>query len=157
MSQRRKQSHRRRGPHSRGEATLELWPFAFQDLVDQGRVIWVPDPDVRTYGDRPVVRVPHVGDLAIAAPVDVVVSAPARYGFILHEGASEWTLVIGTGANPNAARANALDELTRIWVEELGERAVERHCARQAPRYLELRNTALTCLRLNPTELPTTA
>ena len=119
-------------------------------------MIWVPEPDVRTSGDRLVVRVPHVGDLAIAAPVDLVVTAPARYGFILHEGA-EWTLVIGTGANPSAARANALDELIRIWVEQLGKRAVERHCARQAARYLELRETALACLRLNPTELPTTA
>lgn len=120
-------------------------------------MIWVLDPDVRTSGDRLVLRVPHVGDLAIAAPLDAVVTASARYGFIVHEGASEWTLVIGTGANPGAARANALDELTRIWVEELCEQAVERHCARQAARYLELRDTALTCLRLNPTELPTTA
>jgi hypothetical protein len=160
MSQRRKQSHRRGGPRgeaAQGKATLELWPFAFQDLVDQGRVIWLPDPDVRRLGDCLVVQVPHVGDIAIAAPVDAIVTAPARYGFILHEGASEWVLVIGTGANPSAARANALDELTRIWVEELGERAVERHCATQAVHYLDLRDTALTCLRLNPTELPSTA
>jgi hypothetical protein len=140
-----------------GDARLEQWPFAFQDLVDQGRLIWVPDPDVRTSGDRLVVRVPHVGDLAIAAPVDAVVTAPARYGFIVHDGASEWTLVIGTGANPGAARVNALDELTRIWVEELGERAVERHCVRHAARYPEFRDAALTCLRLNPAELPMTA
>ena len=157
MSQRRKESHRRRDPHARGDARLEQWPFAFQDLVDQGRVIWVPDPDVRKSGDRVVVRVPHVGDVAIAAPLDAVITGPARYGFILHAGPSEWTLVIGTGANPGAARANALDELTRIWVEELGERAVERHCVRHAARYSELRDAALTCLRLNPAELPTTA
>lgn len=154
---RRKESHPRGASRTGATQELERWPFAFQDLVDQGRVIWVPDPDVRTSGDRLVVRVPHVGDLAIAAPVDAVVIAPARYGFILHEGASEWTLVIGTGANPGAARANALDELTRIWVEELGERAVERHCVRHAARYPELRDAALTCLRLNPAELPTTA
>jgi hypothetical protein len=154
---RRKESHPRGVPRTGATQELERWPFAFQDLVDQGRVIWVPDPDVRRSGDRLVVRVPRVGDVAIAAPVDAVVPAPARYGFILHEGASEWTLVIGTGANRGAARAIALDELTRVWVEELGERAVERHCVRHAARYPELRDAALTCLRLNPTELPTTA
>lgn len=136
MSQRRKQSHRRRGPRgqaAQGKATLELWPFAFQDLVDQGRVIWLPDRDVRAVGARLVVHVPPVGDVSIAAPVDGVVTAPARYGFVLHEECAEWTLILGTGANPDAARRNALDELTRIF-----------------------RDTALTCMRLNPTELPTT-
>jgi hypothetical protein len=132
-----------------------MWPFALQDLVDQGRVMWLPDIDVRAVGDHLVVHVPNVGDIAMEAAADALDAAPARYGFLLHEKGSEWSLILGTGADPGAARRNALDELTRAWVEELGERTAERHCARRAAIYPEIRETALTCLRLNPAELRT--
>ena len=155
MSQRRKERHRREALAHRGDAKLEPWPFAFQEFVDQGRVIWVPDPDVRTSGDRLVFR-PHIGDLAIAAPVDAVVTAPARYAFILHDGASEWTLVIGTGDNPSAARADALDEFTRIWVEELGERAIERHCVRHAARSPSSPDRGIDLFTARPSRVPMT-
>jgi hypothetical protein len=81
MSRRRKQTSRRRGPRGqaeKGEVRLDLWPFAFQDLVDQGRVMWLPDIDVRATGDRLVVHVPHVGDVSIAAPARAPELALAR-------------------------------------------------------------------------------
>lgn len=158
MSRRRKQAHLRRAPHGRatsGTARFDVWPFAFQDLVDQGRVVWLPDVDVQKAGTRLVVHVPSVGDFPIELGADALDAAPARNGFILRGKGSEWSLILGTGTDPGEAGRNALDELTQAWVEELGEGAVERHCAQRAAIYPEILETALTCLRLSPAEFRT--